>query len=158
MTGPSVGQMGSQRQSMSRSSRGCSHFTTPVVTRSWLNFMQTHHRLGKLDVESSRSRASAGSTCLSVSKVPPEHGEYIPPTLGGHAVTASRGDSFFLRGKQVSVQEGERTLHHETTTQKRTWPRTKPSVVQLQSGVYKRYNACRISIKGRKHLVSCSLS
>ena len=106
-------------------------------------------------MESSQSRVSTGGSCLSVTKVPPDYGVYIPPTLDGHAVTASRGESFFFRGKEASTQEGERTLHHETTTQKRTWPRTKPSVAQVQSGVYKRYSACRMSIKGRKHLASC---
>jgi hypothetical protein len=56
---------------------------------------------------------------------------------------SSRWSLFFLRGKK-RAWEGERsvvewrcdTLHHETTTQKRTWSRTKPSVSHLQSGEY----------------------
>jgi hypothetical protein len=90
---------------------------------------------GKLGVESSQSRASAGSTCLSVAKVPPDYAAHIPPILGGHPVTASAAKPFFLRGKQASVR-GRADTHHETTTQKRKLPRTKPSVAQLQSGVY----------------------
>jgi hypothetical protein len=49
---------------------------------------------GNLDVESSRSSASPGSTCLSVVKVPPDCAEHISPSLGGHPVTASRGEAF----------------------------------------------------------------
>ena len=49
---------------------------------------------GNLDVESSRSSASPGSTCLSVAKVPPDCAAHISPSLGGHPVTASRGEAF----------------------------------------------------------------
>jgi hypothetical protein len=52
---------------------------------------------------------------------------------------------FFLRGKQASAR-GRADTHHETTTQERTWPRTKPRVVQLQSGVYQLYSTCRMRI------------
>jgi hypothetical protein len=58
------------------------------------------------------------------------------PILGGHPVTATEAKPFFPWEESKRVWEGERTLHHETTTQKRTWPRTKPSVAQVQSGVY----------------------
>ena len=46
-------------------------------------------------MESSQSRASAGSTCLSVPKVPPDYAAHIPPILGGHPVTASAAKPFF---------------------------------------------------------------
>ncbi len=49
---------------------------------------------GKLDVESSRSSTSTGSTCFSVAKVPPDCAAHISPSLGGHPVTASRGEAF----------------------------------------------------------------
>jgi hypothetical protein len=63
--------------------------TIPVS--EFVNFAER----GKLGVESSQSRASAGSTCLSVAKVPPDYAVYIPPILGGHPETASRGEAFF---------------------------------------------------------------
>jgi len=50
---------------------------------------------GKLGAESSQRRASAGSTCLSVAKVPPDYVEHIPPILGDHLVTAWCGETFF---------------------------------------------------------------
>jgi hypothetical protein len=57
-------------------------------------------------VESSQSRASAGSTCLSVAKVPPDYAAHIPPILGGHPVTASAAKPFFPERK-ASEREGE---------------------------------------------------
>jgi hypothetical protein len=45
---------------------------------------------GNLDVKSSRSSVSPGSTCLSVTKVPPDCTAHISPSsLGDHPVTAS---------------------------------------------------------------------
>jgi hypothetical protein len=61
-----------------------------------------------------------------------------------------RHDEIFSWEENKRTREGERTLHHETITQKRTWPRTKLSVVQIQSGAYQLYNACRLYINGRK--------
>jgi hypothetical protein len=47
------------------------------------------------------------------------------------------------------------TLHQETITQKRMWPRTKPSVTQLQPGAgYLLYRVCHLCINGRKHFTS----
>jgi hypothetical protein len=51
---------------------------------------------GKFGVESSQSRVSAGSTCLSVTKVPPDYAAHIPPILGGHPLTVSPAKPFFL--------------------------------------------------------------
>ncbi len=71
----------------------------------------------------------------------------------------SSGDFFarwilpFLRGKQER-ERGRVDTHHETTTQKRTCPRTKSSLSQLQSGDYWLYRPCRMIINVRKHLVS----
>jgi hypothetical protein len=59
--------------------------------------------------ESSQSRASAGSTCLSVVKVPPDYAAYIPPILGGHPVTASAAKPFFPERK---TSERERESGH----------------------------------------------
>ena len=39
----------------------------------------------------SQSRVHAGSACLLLAKVPPDRAAHIPPLLGGHAVTATRG-------------------------------------------------------------------
>jgi hypothetical protein len=62
---------------------------------------------GRLGVESSQSRVSAGSTCLSVAKVPPDYAAYIPPILGGHPVTASVAKPFFPERKDVGATSGE---------------------------------------------------
>jgi hypothetical protein len=64
---------------------------------------------GKLGVESSQSRASAGSTCLSVANVPPDYAAHIPPILGGHPVTASAAKPFFPERK---ASERERESGH----------------------------------------------
>ena len=64
---------------------------------------------GKLGEESSQSRASAGSICLSVAKVPPDYATYIPPILGGHPVTASAAKPFFPERK---ASERERESGH----------------------------------------------
>ncbi len=60
---------------------------------------------GTLGVESSQSRVSVGSTCLSVTKVPPDYVEHIPPILSGHPVTVSRdeGLSKLLIGTYMRV-------------------------------------------------------
>jgi hypothetical protein len=50
---------------------------------------------GKLDVESSQLRVRTRSTCLSVARVSPDCAEHIPPLLGGHLVTDSRGEAFY---------------------------------------------------------------
>jgi hypothetical protein len=60
-------------------------------------------------VESSQSRASAGRTCLSVVKVPPDYAAHIPPILGGHPVTASAAKPFFPERK---ASERERESGH----------------------------------------------
>jgi hypothetical protein len=48
-------------------------------------------------MESSQSRASAGRTCLSVAKVPPDYVVYIPPILGGRPVTVPTSKHLRLR-------------------------------------------------------------
>ncbi len=60
-------------------------------------------------MESSQRRVSAGSTCLSVTKVPPDYAEYIPPILGDHPVTASVAKPFFPERKE---SERERESGH----------------------------------------------
>jgi hypothetical protein len=47
--------------------------------------------------------------CLSVAKVPPDYVEDIPPILGGHPVTTSRGETFFPERK---ASERERESGH----------------------------------------------
>ncbi len=44
--------------------------------------------------EGAAEQCSPGSTCLSVAKVPPDCAAHISPSLGGHPVTASRGEAF----------------------------------------------------------------
>jgi hypothetical protein len=78
---------------------------------------------------------------------------YSPNTRWSFGDCFARQSPFSLRGNQA-ITRGRADTHHETTTQKRTWPRTKPSVSQLQSGAYELYSACRMRINGRKHLVS----
>jgi hypothetical protein len=46
----------------------------PILVSEFVNCPER----GKLGVESSQSRASAGSTCLSVAKVPPDYAAHIP--------------------------------------------------------------------------------
>jgi hypothetical protein len=63
---------------------------------------------GKLGVESSQSRASAGSTCLSVTKVPPDYTTYIPPILGdqvGYVVTKTMVDEVQRTAGRHEVEE-----------------------------------------------------
>jgi hypothetical protein len=54
----------------------------PIPVSKFVNCVER----GKLGVESSQSRVSVGSTCLSVRKVPPDYATYIPPILGDHPV------------------------------------------------------------------------
>jgi hypothetical protein len=77
--------------------------TIPVS--EFVNCVET----GKLGVESSHSRASAGSTCLSVAKVPPDYATHIPPMLSGHPVVASPAKPFFPERK---ANERERESGH----------------------------------------------
>jgi len=77
----------------------------PIPVSEFVNCAET----GKLGVESSQSRASAGSTCLSVAKVPPDYAAHIPPILGGHPVTASAAKPFFPERK---ASERERESGH----------------------------------------------
>jgi hypothetical protein len=60
-------------------------------------------------VESSQNRASAGSTCLSVTKVPPDYATYIPQILGGDPMVASPAKPFFPERK---ASERERENGH----------------------------------------------
>jgi hypothetical protein len=60
-------------------------------------------------LESNQSRDSAGSTCLSVAKVPLDYAAYIPPILGDHPVTASAAKPFFPERK---ASERERENGH----------------------------------------------
>jgi hypothetical protein len=73
---------------------------------------------GKVGVESNQSRASVGSTCLSVAKVPPDYAVYIPPILGGHPVTVSPVKPFFperkTRGCERKSGHSPRDDHTET--------------------------------------------
>ncbi len=55
------------------------------------------------------NRASAGSTCLSVGKVPPDYAVHIPPMLSGHPVAASAAKPFFPERK---ANERERESGH----------------------------------------------
>jgi hypothetical protein len=65
--------------------------------------------MGKLGAESTQSRASVGITFLSLTKVPPDYAVHIPSILGGHPVTASRGETFFPDRK---TNECERESGH----------------------------------------------
>ena len=44
-------------------------------------------------MENRQSRARTGCPCLSVAKVPPDCAVHIPPILGGHPRTGSRGET-----------------------------------------------------------------
>jgi hypothetical protein len=123
------------------------------ATGPWQSSEFVKEERESLDVECSRSSVITGSACLSVAKVPPDCAAHISPSLGGHPVTASRGEAFSWE-ESKRAREGERTLYHETITHKRMWPRTKQSVVQLQPGAYSLYSACRRCINGRKHFAS----
>ncbi len=57
----------------------------------------------------SLARLFGWTTCLSVSKVPPDYPVHIPPILGGHPVTVSRGETFFPERK---TNERERENGH----------------------------------------------
>ena len=62
---------------------------------------------GKLGVENIQSRTSAGSTCLSVAKVPPDYVTMLcifPQYSVAIWWLLIRRNLFFLRGKQASVR------------------------------------------------------
>ncbi len=67
-------------------------------------------------MEISQSRVSAGSTCLSVAKVPPDYAAYIPPILGGDPVTVSAAKPFFPERKT-----SEREREHSLQIRKHGW-------------------------------------
>jgi hypothetical protein len=67
----------------------------PIPVSEFVNCAERGNR----GAESSQSRTSAGSTCLSVGTVPPDYVEYIPPILGGHPETTSAVKPFFPEKK-----------------------------------------------------------
>jgi hypothetical protein len=71
------------------------------------NTLSNHQTV--VGAETSQNRVSVGNTCLSVTKVPPDYVVHIPPILGVHPVTASRGETFFPERK---ASECEREIGH----------------------------------------------
>jgi hypothetical protein len=104
------------------------HQTVVKVRASGLNFHEgpipvsefvNCTERGKLGAESDQSRVIVGSTCLSVTKVPPDYAAHIPPILGGHPVTSSRGKTFFPERK-TNECEGVYTSLSQHTPEKHT--------------------------------------